>query len=66
MQKTQNLVVFQYLYWDVAIGRVRKSDVPATMDAITTGFAEPLLDSAQVVARANLYHELVSAQSKKN
>lgn len=64
MQKTDNLVVYQYLFWDVAIGRVMRSDVPATMDAISAAFAEPILESAQVVSRASVYHELVSTQKK--
>ena len=64
MKKTQNLVVYQYLFWDVAAGRMRMSDIPATLDAINAAFAEPILDSAQVVPRANVYHELVSTRAK--
>jgi hypothetical protein len=64
MKKTENLVVYKYLYWDVASGRVKASDMPATLDAITSGFCEPILDSAQVVPRAAVYHKLVSLRRK--
>jgi hypothetical protein len=57
--KTKHLLVYRYEVWDVQEGKVRASDTYATLDAIFKGLGTPLMDTAKVVVRSRIYHELV-------
>jgi hypothetical protein len=57
--KTKNLLVYRYEFFDERQQKIRTSETYATLDAILAGLGIPLMDSAKVVQRCAVYHELV-------